>query len=490
MEGNSFSVDYDGSTASRAASWEKDNNGFTFFANSYVEEFLSLLKEGTSVPNSIIGNYTLAAVNNKTKVVIYPIYSQAGNNNEVGYIIYTGNAPTSAKNLTRTPIIKNRSDFPNWLQPSWANATKKVTTTDKDNKTTTTTTTEEFRWTNFDPRPISNEINPLDATVNKNDQKFYFDAGFSATYRPITTTTYTLSGGADVWSKGKEIELNADQHVILYVRNIESGATFYSLKALNSDKASHSAIVDSKNSTDAKIIQFAGLEDMKDGDGDCNDVAFLVENANVYTTVEDTPLTYTVAFEDLGDTDDFDFNDVVVKFAGIQRVTNQTNGSGAQIGDTKTEYIISGIWLTAAGGTLPTNVYYQPSENESAIDLFGEVHTAFGVETSIMVNTGTGNSIAQKATDKIQTWPSVCKVSEEDGAPGFFIKVITTAGETRTIKLGEKGVAPQGFCIPCDWSWPTERTRITNAYSTFAAWASGDNTNNWFNNATTGLVMK
>ena len=157
--------------------------------------------------------------------------------------------------------------------------------------------------------------------------------------------------------------------------------------------------------------------------------------------VKISPAVYTNAYriiaEDLGDSDDFDFNDVVFDVA--------TNG-GATI-----------ITLQAAGGTLP--LYIEVGGDSR------EVHELFGVSNTTMVNTDAG---ATKA-------PVMYRVN---GTGAVNIKVEGQNAEVYTLKA-EIGKAPQKIRVETRYEWTTERQAINDKYPGFADWVA-DPTANWY----------
>ena len=157
--------------------------------------------------------------------------------------------------------------------------------------------------------------------------------------------------------------------------------------------------------------------------------------------VKISPAVYTNAYriiaEDLGDSDDFDFNDVVFDVA--------TNG-GATI-----------ITLQAAGGTLP--LYIEVGGDSR------EVHEIFSVSSTTMINTGAG---ATKA-------PVMYRV---DGTGAVNVKVEGQNAEVYTLKA-EIGKAPQKIRVETRYEWTAERQDINDKYPGFADWVA-DPTANWY----------
>ncbi len=184
-----------------------------------------------------------------------------------------------------------------------------------------------------------------------------------------------------------------------------------------------------------------------------------------------TPNYIYFAFEDLGTTDDFDFNDVVI------RVSTPVEG-------------ISTVELCAAGGTMPTYVLY-----DGAILGNGEeVHAKFGVSTSTMVNTlGAEGSTTD---DEFKTLGTITVAGTADLTTlPFSISVNNNNGQSTLVSVGNfNGKAPLYITASGDengrWFWPTGRTNIADAFETFADWAADATSNtDWYKNATSGKVF-
>lgn len=185
--------------------------------------------------------------------------------------------------------------------------------------------------------------------------------------------------------------------------------------------------------------------------------------------IDEPTMYYYYAFEDLGTTNDFDFNDVIV------RVSAPVNGqSSAQI--------------VAAGGTLETYVTYGTQENPT--QLGGEVHATMGSSTtSVMINT---TSVDTSKFANIGTIDVNGK--DMDNLP-LGIKVKGNNGEVvKVVKSVEgNGKAPLVIVVTGNdqgkWFWATERTNITVAYSQFGDWGANVGTNlNWFRTPTGAVV--
>ncbi|MDL2305729.1 LruC domain-containing protein, partial [Bacteroides sp. OttesenSCG-928-D19] len=146
--------------------------------------------------------------------------------------------------------------------------------------------------------------------------------------------------------------------------------------------------------------------------------------------------------EDLGDSDDFDFNDVVFDVA--------LNKQGTTV-----------VTLQAAGGTLPL---YIEVGSESI-----EVHECFGVPTTTMVNTGKSAQIT----------PVVFRLPSCNSVDDVKIRVADAVAGNYYLKA-ESGKAPQKICVPTTYEWTNERQSIDSKYPKFKDWV-GNSETDWLN---------
>ena len=182
---------------------------------------------------------------------------------------------------------------------------------------------------------------------------------------------------------------------------------------------------------------------------------------NEPTYNDDQVTAITVAFEDLGSTDDFDFNDAVIK-------VEYATGTG-----------VANVTLMAVGAVLPLKLYYVGGSNE-AEPLFGgqELHSVMGYDQSIMINTN------WKGHDKVPFVTCEIEVPEdftigEDGAP-FLLEVDGEQGQRQITASTEYGAVPQVLVTgkyhsdeakaTYYWRWPKERVRLNVAYPGLSAW--------------------
>lgn len=219
---------------------------------------------------------------------------------------------------------------------------------------------------------------------------------------------------------------------------------------------------------------FLGFED-GGGDEDLNDIVFWVQGQ--YKTPE-PPITvpdpdplpepqsesWIIACEDLGNTDDIDFNDVVFS---VSHTAGETTAK---------------VTPLAAGGVLPSNIYYGGSN-------LGEIHNLInGAQPNAngqysMLNTGSKGTPGSAITITV---PADYSVTNH----GFTVKV-KDQNESIVLESAEIGTAPQMLVLPGEWAWPTERTPIGTAFPMFVEWSKAANTAiDWYKSPVEGKVVK
>lgn len=219
---------------------------------------------------------------------------------------------------------------------------------------------------------------------------------------------------------------------------------------------------------------FLGFED-GGNDEDLNDIVFWVQGQ--YKTPE-PPITvpdpdplpepqsesWIIACEDLGNTDDIDFNDVVFS---VSHTAGETTAK---------------VTPLAAGGVLPSNIYYGGSN-------LGEIHNLInGAQPNAngqysMLNTGSKGTPGSAITITV---PADYSVTNH----GFTVKV-KDQNESIVLESAEIGTAPQMLVLPGEWAWPTERTPIGTAFPMFVNWSKAANTAiDWYKSPAEGKVVK
>ena len=213
---------------------------------------------------------------------------------------------------------------------------------------------------------------------------------------------------------------------------------------------------------------YMGFED-GGNDEDLNDMVFLVKGSidtdSVIEVPGDDPAAqpeeWIVACEDLGSTDDYDFNDVVFSVSHVAGETTAT------------------VTPLAAGGTLPANICH-------GAGTLGEIHALIDPKApaNTMLNTESRGAAGQPLTVTVDA-----NFSMADNMGGFSVAV--QGEEAVTITAPAKGSVPQMICVPGTWAWPLERVGIEKAYPAFAGWnqSAGQNTE-WYRNAEAGKVVR
>ena len=181
-----------------------------------------------------------------------------------------------------------------------------------------------------------------------------------------------------------------------------------------------------------------------------------------------TPQVYTYAFEDtfMGD---YDMNDVVLQ---VWEENDKLK-----------------IRLCATGASKDLYVYY----NNSPLFQGAEVHQLFGAAAGKFVNTGASGAGDKFTTVASANWP-VTEMSKPSGfdyaTAGFNIRWgnltrdesiwLTTRSDSPI------GTAPYAVCIPDKWAWPTEWTKVSEAYPgnstypSFADYAGDPSKSTWY----------
>lgn len=219
---------------------------------------------------------------------------------------------------------------------------------------------------------------------------------------------------------------------------------------------------------------FLGFED-GGRDEDLNDIVFWVQGQ--YQTPE-PPITvpdpdplpepqsesWIIACEDLGNTDDIDFNDVVFS---VSHTAGETTAK---------------VTPLAAGGVLPSNIYHGGNN-------LGEIHNLInGAQPNAngqysMLNTGSKGTPGSAITITVLADYSVTN-------HGFTVKV-KDQNESIVLESAEIGTAPQMLVLPGEWAWPTERTSIGTAFPMFVNWSKAANTAiDWYKSPVEGKVVK
>lgn len=193
-------------------------------------------------------------------------------------------------------------------------------------------------------------------------------------------------------------------------------------------------------------------------DWDYND--WILKITPAYVTYDMTGGKRIIAEDLAGGTSDFDYNDVV-----FDAVVKFENPAEYNYQNTLVAYIV----LQAAGGTMPLYVAGK------------EVHEAFGVPTTTMVNTNAAGG-AKKSPVSFKYVMRPVKDSDWSADPVELLKEIPVKVETAngTIELEvNPGAAPEKIAVPLDFEWTNEREALQSKYPKFGEYV-GNPTLEWW----------
>lgn len=239
--------------------------------------------------------------------------------------------------------------------------------------------------------------------------------------------------------------------------------TYFGNKTNQSEVAGHFAQVTIGDKT------YVGLEDGKDSD--MNDYMFTVGNTEI---LDKTTQSWIIACEDLGDTGDYDFNDLVFK-------VEHTSGASTAT-----------ITPLAAGGTLEANFSLDGSNWYEIHGCFGKTGYESGKYPMINTMSRTNGVDGLKAQAKSFAVPPKFSLAPTTGnitaginnnMGGFTIKVKhkdNTMSNVVEITAPASGEAPQMILVPNGWYWPRERVSIYDAYPGFKSWNGDVTISDWF----------
>lgn len=234
-----------------------------------------------------------------------------------------------------------------------------------------------------------------------------------------------------------------------------------------------------------------GTNNGSESDHDMNDILFKVRGAEPFPRkVRDMGYnvnmqTWIVACEDLGNTFDYDFNDMI--FA-VSHVKNDNPAEGNRL------YVTP----LAKGGTLPLRLCY----NGEPIDGGKFWHEYFSASAGTVINAKGDGSTARypeailvdaNAPDDYILSRTTFYNGRSSSMGGFSVEVFDGEGGSNhsyTVTPPAVGDAassvPQMILLPVTWSWPQEGVRIQEAYPQtesgeggFAAWVSNRSHTLW-----------
>ena len=180
--------------------------------------------------------------------------------------------------------------------------------------------------------------------------------------------------------------------------------------------------------------------------------------------------------------------EVIEELLNISNIYAFEDMSDVVLECTKLENNQISIKLIAAGATKKVYAFFRDTRsNAEPINLFGEVHEAFGQQSGIIINTGVDvNNLAP--VEKIINVAEGFLFSQH----GDIYIVDYQNREAHISKFTndfQPGDAPYGILVPITWKYPKEWVKITTAYPEFAAWAGGDDTaSGWYTHPSSSNV--
>ena len=169
------------------------------------------------------------------------------------------------------------------------------------------------------------------------------------------------------------------------------------------------------------------------------------------------------AFEDLGTTADYDFNDVVVRIGVPDATTRQ-----------------SVVELCAIGGRLTTKIFCDGQQIGEEVHTYGQFGTnTFSFSEMPLANLGKVN---------VPEGTSVADLN-------INIQVTMENGQVVTVSGPEAGEVPFRVVVSGDengkWFWPVERICISDAYLQFGTWGADMDANpDWYKTPKDENVIK
>lgn len=295
--------------------------------------------------------------------------------------------------------------------------------------------------------------------------------------------------------RGKKVTIDGltpGDHIVFYLdEDYKSASTRAILNETWTPKGSgttYATLAGVLNYGHRTYIGFEDALELSDGETkpnefyDLNDVVYILEGDFTIEDHEDElprDMSYIIAYEDLGISDDFDFNDLVVRVTRVSGTPAVT------------------FTVLAAGGTLPVSMYHTRDGAKKV--LFEDIHKLFGQDTKTVINAYDGAHSEYTPIRKTIELPSE---ETELNFKYVSIEVTQSDGKTNTI------YAPQYYDLPSNheedtfvgeeefrnpsnapyailiadptWDWPNEGVSIAARYSEFIDWVKDANHTTWY----------
>ena len=259
--------------------------------------------------------------------------------------------------------------------------------------------------------------------------------------------TYSNMTGYEVYLKNQQEPLNKNYQPV-----ISSSLDNWMIDLQNATKPT--------NLPEGNKVTIIGCEDATNSgsDRDFEDLVFMVYGNPVPPTervtevIESTTKRYMM--EDLGDTDDFDFNDVVVDVSNRKKITYYYKGDATEWYDFKEEVLPQQAIVRAAGGTL-----------NFTLTIGGMTWTKSGpYAATSMLNTGWGGAInpdAELAKFEVSGWNS-----DTNNVSVTVVKKDPNTNEDGVyeIPFPKAGKAPKIVAVNETDRWMNERSAVPTGW--------------------------
>lgn len=275
-----------------------------------------------------------------------------------------------------------------------------------------------------------------------------------------TTIHYTLpnEGVYSVYVTSHALNYYGDNFLVTSIEQVAANSEKQSIR-FDMPKGYNVAYLTIREESTNQVGTLAAV--ICDGEGEVNFTGKpLMANNGALDNLKQT--SYVVAFEDLGGSCDWDFNDIVV---GVVRES-----------PTQAKFTVR-----TAGGTEKTQLWY--GSNPILFGRTADIHEAFGIEPDERANVSTLADTDQKIKDKCISAPQIsATVTVEATATMTDIMsqlklMVGEGGSAVSIDAAnadENATAPQAIVIyeatAGSWACPAEGQNIAECYSDFATW--------------------
>ena len=414
-----------------------------FFSKDYLLQYIQHQPEGKDARQTEGLHMNFTAIAGENPVTVYPVYWNAGFYHEFGIHTYDANdMPTNEVVVWRNKDTDSKAVTVKWKGETGYKSPIGVWTGASNNKCI------------IDSNSIVEEVKSMGFTINlPKDTRFGFFIKAYYKDKAVANDPYNEKNLLHTWYSDGRFNNDAKGHAAFYqnkwTEETEEGTVTHEQTFLGFEDCNVDPIWSYSGSSQGPVSRF-------NSDNDYNDLMFVLEPAPVIE--KHTKQTWSLAVEDLGTEDDYDFNDIVVTLSHVA-------------GQEDTE-----ITARAAGGTLPVYLCYN---GEVLGDEFHEFF--FGVQKGAnglypMINTQSVGAAAAPKTFKLNKYFSLTEFTK--GYMGGLSIKVGEDGEMYEVTPPSPGDAPQMICVPANWKWPKERVRIDTAYPGFTSWNT-DNAEQW-----------